>query len=264
MKMSLRTSTTTSKVEKEKEREKETVPTAAKKTAVKDPVCEYAKCCKRFPSMTVIEKDDLKETTWETSVCSETSPVSKITTHELKGKTYNLCLVHGTLVDMYEHVLDKEHKVNELISQTDEGILNPKVDNAPTDAHVKGLRGDFLVAPLSGTEKNQGPEAKKPWSSDLSTEDGDQYHNWSGTWRRAWLARETLNNAQGRQVLNLEDTSFQVVFCTGIPMTSLQLSSQSQVLRLSAKFHEIFCKTTNLASGIVNLCCLPRCIHRLS
>ena len=210
--MSLRTSTTTIKVGKEKEREKETVPTAAKNAAAKDTVCEYAKCCKRFPSMTTIGKDDLKDTTWETSVCNETSPGSKTSAYELKGKTYNLCVVHGTLIGMYEHVLNKEHKDNELISKSDEDILNPKVDSSPSNAHAKALRGEFLVEPLSGTEKNKGPVVKKPWSSDVSVEDGDQYHNWSNTWRRAWLATETLNNVQGRQVLNLEDTSFQVVF----------------------------------------------------
>jgi len=80
------------------------------------------------------------------------------------------------------------------------------------NAHARALRGEFLIEPLSETEKTKGPAVKKPWSSDVSTEDGDQYHNWSRTWRRAWLATETLNNVQGRQVLNLEDTSFQVVF----------------------------------------------------
>ena len=55
--------------------------------------------------------------------------------------------------------------------------LSPKVDNSPSKAHTTGLRGEFLVEPLSETEINMGPAVKKPWSSDVSMEDGDQYHN---------------------------------------------------------------------------------------
>ena len=107
---------------------------------------------------------------------------------------------------------DAALKKIKLDSKSDEGKLNPEVDNSPSKAHGKGLRGEFLVEPLSGTEINTGPAVKKPWSSDMPIEDGDQYYNWSGTWRRAWLARKTLDNIQGRQVLNLEDTTFLVAF----------------------------------------------------
>ena len=83
--------------------------------------------------------------------------------HELKGKTYDLCGVHGMLIEMYEHVLtcSGEQKDNKLGSEPDEGKLNPKVDNSPSNAHTKGLRGEFLVEPLSGTEINKGPAVKK-------------------------------------------------------------------------------------------------------
>ena len=52
----------------EKEREKDKVPTAAKNKTAKGTVCEYAKCCKRFPTMNEIVKDDLKKTALETSI----------------------------------------------------------------------------------------------------------------------------------------------------------------------------------------------------
>ena len=109
--MSLRTSTITSTVEKEREKDK--VSAAAKPKGVKGPVCEYAKCCTRFPTMHEIVKDDLpKDTDWKTSKCDGTSPAITTAPHALKGKTYELCNVHGMLVDMYEHVHSEGQETN--------------------------------------------------------------------------------------------------------------------------------------------------------
>ena len=109
--------------------------------------------------------------------------------HDLKDKTYNLCAVHGTLIDMYEHVLSEEQKDNKssendpdekanctndiafekakLDSLSDEGKRNTEVDNTPSDARIKALRGEFLVEPLSEAEVSKGPAVTNPWSSDI-------------------------------------------------------------------------------------------------
>ena len=210
MKMSLRTSTITSTVVKDKEKEK--VPTTAKTKSAKGSVCEYAKCCKDFPGMNEVGKDELKKIAWETAICDATSPANMTAQYALEGKIYDLCGVHGQLLRLYEHGLSGEQKDNKHCDAPDEGGLDSKVDNSPSKALAKGLRGEFLVEPLSGTEITKGPAVKKPWSSDMSTADGDKYHNWSGTWRQAWLTKETLDNIQGRQVLNHKDASFRVVF----------------------------------------------------
>jgi hypothetical protein len=228
--MSLRTSTITSTVKNEREKDK--VPGTAKGRGPKDHLCEYTECCKRFPTMNKIVSDELKKTeSWNASMCGETSPANGTTKYALKGKTYNWCSIHGALIKMLEHKFSEERTDNrsserdpdettndaalnriKLDFKSDEGKLNPEVDNSPSKVRAQALRGEYLIEALSGAEINAGPAVRKPWTSDMSIEDGDQYHNWSGTWRRAWLARETLDNIQGRQVLNLEDTSFLVVF----------------------------------------------------
>ena len=219
--MSLRTSTTTTVVN-----EKEKVPPGGGgKVPRLD--CGNAKYREEWsPEVHKFMNEHFATLGWDPTVCSDEGTVSK---HKMQGRTYKLCKVHGMASDRCNKAMSHEEQKDDKLSAVNQGGdaddvalerakidslsgKQPGVNNAPSSAFEQGLRGEFLVTALSETTLNKGPVVWRPWSSELSTVDSDQYDNLSGNWRRVWLNRATLDKMQGNQVLNLEDASFQVVF----------------------------------------------------